>query len=393
VTILPGDAVCFGEASGTAQAIVTGANGSASFFWSNGDTTELIAGLLAGPYAVTVTDTAGCLFIAMTTVSQPPAIMSICTITHETAEDAGDGTIVCTISGGTAPYSYLWSSGDTSTSLNNLAPGLYILTITDNNGCTRVDSAVVNGFACNVLISINVEDVTCFGDSSGSILADASGGSGPYQYQWSNGMVGPMLSELAAGTYQLTVTDDDACVSTMNVLVAQPDALVVSVDSIYEVTGGANGGIFITISGGTPPYSVIWTKNGEQISTDEDITGLSAGEYILAVMDTNNCVLASGTISVQVTTGIRDLAEVAAFRIAPNPASTNLYLSTEHTATIERLTILSPDGSIIGTHDLPAGIPNKQNQILNLTDLNAGLYYLVIQSAQGTEVHPFIKIH
>jgi hypothetical protein len=165
------------------------------------------------------------------------------------------------------------------------------------------------------------------------------------------------------------------------------------VDSIYEVTGGANGGIFITISGGTPPYSVIWTKNGEQISTDEDITGLSAGEYILAVMDTNNCVLASGTISVQVTTGIRDLAEVAAFRIAPNPASTNLYLSTEHTATIERLTILSPDGSIIGTHDLPAGIRNKQNQILNLTDLNAGLYYLVIQSAQGTEVHPFIKIH
>jgi hypothetical protein len=392
VSTLSTDAFCFGEASGTSQAVVSGALGHVSFLWSNGDTMEIITGLVAGTYSVTVTDSAGCLFIAMTTISQPSQLSSNCIVTHESSEDAADGSITCTIGGGTAPYSFLWSNGDTTASLTDLAPGSYSLTTTDDHGCTLFDTVVVNSFACNVIVSVSIDHVPCFGDSTGSILAIATGGSEPYQYVWSNGLTGPMLTDLTAGSYHVTVTDADDCVSTLSVALMQPDEITIVVDSVHAVMNGADGAVFITISGGTPPYAVMWTKDGEPVSSDEDINGLSAGDYVLEVTDVNSCTITSGTVTVQVTTGIDDLTAERSFLLAPNPVISRISLSTRGSVVISYISIRGTDGSTIRNWDVLEELQNQESVMLDVNDLQSGLYYLLIQGQKGVEVHPFIKV-
>ena len=136
--------------------------------------------------------------------------------------------------------------------------------------------------------SINIQNPSACGNNDGEATIYVSGGTPPYSYQWSNGSTSQTATSLSAGTYTVTVTDANGCSITQQVSLSDPNAPNITLDSIVHVacSGESTGAIFITVTGGTPPYTYNWSPIG---SSSEDISNLSAGTYTVTVVDANNC--------------------------------------------------------------------------------------------------------
>jgi N-acetylneuraminic acid mutarotase len=187
-------------------------SGSATYLWSNGNTTASISGLCAGVYTVTVTDSLGCSAAATVTVVNGPAISGTSTVTSPLCFGDNNGQACYTPTGGTQPYSYQWAIGDTTDCIDNVPAGLYVLTITDATGCTGQASVTVTQPA-PLTIFVNAINASCSSCTDGSASANPAGGTIPYSYLWSTGAVLPFINNLAPGTYTCCVTDFNACVS------------------------------------------------------------------------------------------------------------------------------------------------------------------------------------
>ncbi|RMG90066.1 MAG: adhesin, partial [Chloroflexi bacterium] len=200
-----------------------------------------------------------------------------------------DGSVTLNVAGGTPPYQYQWSTGHTTASLVGVGEGAYWVVVSDNAGCLADTLYFTVGApsAINAIALIN--NVTCPGANDGSIDIQLTGGTPPYQYQWSNAGTTEDITGLSGGVYHLIVTDSAGCVSdTFSFGVFEPSPITISIDSLSPVScqGNSDGAIYISASGGTPPYGFHWS-NG---ATTEDITGLGAGVYSLVVTDANGCV-------------------------------------------------------------------------------------------------------
>ena len=137
-------------------------------------------------------------------------------------------------------YSYLWSSGATADSLSNLAVGTYTVTITDAHSCsTTATASIVN----SGLLTLNpsLVEPNCFGGSDGSASVTPTGGTGPFNYVWSNGGTGATINNIAAGTYTVTGTDASGCSGTLAEMVNQPSQLNLTVNSTNTGCGASNG--------------------------------------------------------------------------------------------------------------------------------------------------------
>lgn len=222
------DPLCFGGATGTADATVTGGAPNYFYNWSNGSTLEDPTGLTAGTYVVVVTDNNGCQDSTNVTIQDPDAIIAEESAFNVTCYGLSDGSIDITSSGGTGNLSYFWSNGSSSEDLNGLSGGTYTLTITDDNGCQEIVSVTIfepdsisisassSTFSHGHNISVN-------GESDGEIDVSVTGGTQPYNYSWSNGSSDQNLNNLPAGTYTLTVTDGKGCAKTIEVILTEPE--------------------------------------------------------------------------------------------------------------------------------------------------------------------------
>ncbi|NBP30700.1 MAG: hypothetical protein EBV23_14190, partial [Flavobacteriia bacterium] len=155
------------------------------------------------------------------TITQPQVLSLNSTQINVSCNGGGNGSIDLTVSGGAAPYTYAWSNNAASQDINNLIAGTYTVTVTDANNCSTTTSATVtapNALSLNALPN----DVLCFGASTGSIDLTPSGGTAPYNYQWSNNTSLQDPQNLVAGTYTVTVTDANGCTSTTSATVSQP---------------------------------------------------------------------------------------------------------------------------------------------------------------------------
>ncbi len=297
------DVLCFGNSNGTAT--VSGAGGISpyTYLWQNGQTGKTITGLSGGFYSVTITDSNNCTSILSATVNPPFPLSAAPTVTDETCGN-GNGVIAANVSGGTIPYSYLWSNGQTGAAATGLPSGLYSVTITDNNGCDTTSSATVNGIA-KALVNINSENAKCFGSNNGQATANASGGQTPYLYLWSNGQTTLANTGLISGFYYVTVTDGNNCQTIDSVFISQPDTLITTISSLVNVScnGGNNGSAGISANGGTSPYSFLWSGG----QTTQLISGLAAGSYSVSLTDSFGCT-ATQTVIInepsQLTLGI-----------------------------------------------------------------------------------------
>ncbi|MBL0051106.1 MAG: SprB repeat-containing protein [Bacteroidetes bacterium] len=193
--------------------------------WSNGKTTSSNSNLSAGTYTATVTDANGCTATCSYTVTQPTPLVATCSGTNVTCKGASTGSAAVVASGGTAPYTYLWSNGKTTASNNGLSAGTYTATVTDSKGCTAKCSYTVTE-PSYVVATCSGTNVNCYGGNNGSASVTASGGTPSYTYMWSNGKTTSSNSNLSAGTYTATVTDANGCTATCSYTVTQPTLLV-----------------------------------------------------------------------------------------------------------------------------------------------------------------------
>ncbi len=282
------DASCAGVADGTASVTVSGGTTPYSFDWSNGASGSSVNGLAADDYDVIVTDDNGCSETISLTIDEP-ATLDLIETNNQDASCAGlsDGSSTVNASGGTAPYSYAWSNGQSGATNNSLDANTHDVTVTDDNGCTQLISITVDEPEAIVLTEQNVTDALCDGGADGTATVSASGGNTPYSYAWSNGQSGATANSLVAGTYQVTVTDDRGCTDEISVTVDQPSDLTLAEVSQQNVScnGDADGTASVMASGGIGPYTYQWS-NGQ---IGADATGLSAGAIVCIVTDDNGC--------------------------------------------------------------------------------------------------------
>ena len=217
---------------------------------------------------------------------------------------ATDGSIDISVTGGTAPYEYAWSNGETTEDLSDLGAGTYSVVITDSNDCS-VSIEVEITESEEMAITETHSDftgygVSCNGATDGSIDVTVTGGTGIYTYDWSNGATTEDISDLGAGTYSVVATDENGCSVSIEVEITESEIMAITeTHSDYtgfgvSGAGATDGSIDVTVTGGTGIYTYTWS-NG---ATTEDISDLGAGTYSVVVTDENGC---SVSIEVEIT--------------------------------------------------------------------------------------------
>ncbi len=293
------DVSCKGYCDGTASVEVSGGTAPYTYKWNDasGSTSSSIDELCAGTYCVTVTDQQGCTASGCIVVAEPPAIVIIQQCVHNHCAGQCIGAIPTQVSGGTPPYTFLWSDGQTIEDASGLCDGTYSLTVTDQNGCSATAFMPIHTLGA-MQISMSKTDESCAGACDGTATVSVSpsvpdkygnqGGIGPYTYLWSNGETDATISNLCSGTYCVTVTDYYGCTAEACIEIVGPPGLIIIPNCYCEnnhCAGLCEGKIFVDVYGGAEPYTYLWS-NGQ---TTKDATGLCDGPYFLTVTDANGC--------------------------------------------------------------------------------------------------------
>jgi gliding motility-associated-like protein len=296
---------CPGETNGSIDANISGGSGDyVSIDWTNApDGNELITDLGPGDYTLVVTDSNGCTETEIFTIDEPVAI-TVVTSTVDASCGQANGSISLDIEGGLLPLDIVWDGPtnvvDGTTNANNLLEGSYTILITDANNCSVEVDVELNGTPA---ISGNGQavNVSCFGEADGSIGLVLSNGVEPYEITWfdSEGTEigsGNSLEGLSGGSYSVEVVDANGCTYSSTWQIAEPSAILINAEAFefpngfnISTSGGEDGSIAVEVGGGNPAYTYDWEGPGNYSSSDEDINGLSAGEYTLIVTDESGC--------------------------------------------------------------------------------------------------------
>ncbi len=338
---------------GIATIEATGGTAPFSYLWSSGDSTANATGLAAGSYAVTLTDANGCTLTDSVTVGTAGSLTLGISVHPVTCAGDLDGSATVQPLGGTMPFNWLWLSGETGPTLDSLSGGSYSATVTDALGCTGDIDFTMNPLTA-VSVSINAMNPLCFG-GLGTATASASGGTGSFQYAWSNGAM-TATTTLPAGLHTVTATDAHGCTGTDTVSIAEPPQLAFTLDLEPSVLchGDSNGTFTVIPTGGTPPYT--WNGQTENIS---------AGSYAFTVTDTNGCTRVK-------VTQVSDSPEITVADTVANASSP--------TATDGSIALTSVTG---GTGSGYAFLWSNGAASQNLTNVPTGDYTVTVTDSQG----------
>ncbi len=307
VTTTQVNVTCFGGTSGSSTATPSGGTGPYSYSWNTlpVQSTVTATGLAAGTYTVTITDANGCFISTNVTITQPatPVTGSITAQTNVLCFGDANGTVTVTGSGGLSPYTYRIGAGtyQGSGTFNSLSPGVYIITIRDANLCTNtVTATITQPLILSGAISAQT-NVACFGASTGSITITAGGGTAPYQYSINAGpyQLSDTFTGLSAGTYNISVRDNNLCSTGFTVLITQPASSLAGFITAQTNTtchGDSDGSVTIAGAGGTAPYLFRIDSGINQLSGT--FNGLNAGSHTVIITDANSCTF---NVSVTIT--------------------------------------------------------------------------------------------
>ncbi|MBI5541681.1 MAG: choice-of-anchor L domain-containing protein [Bacteroidia bacterium] len=260
------------------------------YYWNTPGSTAMLNNLPAGIYTVTVTDALNC---SATTNAEVGLITTSgigqSTITNVQCNGESNGAATITITNGIAPFSCIWQHDVTNTTntASNLSAGNYLVTVTDTYGACVVPLSIEITQPSTLTISPIITHITCNNLNNGVIVANASGGTIPYQYNWSNNLTTASLTNLPEGDYDLTITDGNNCIdSVLNINITNPTALTISTSFINPTFfNSTDGAATVYTNGGTLPYSYSWSTG----QTTQIITSIGNGLYIVTVTDFNNC--------------------------------------------------------------------------------------------------------
>ena len=284
----------FCDASVTAT--VSGGVAPYTYQWNTGATGEVLQNVGVGTYTVTVTDGNGCTATATATVTAPAPIMISVNVSNPSCSGGATGSAtVMVVGGGGGPFTYEFSDGQTTQTAINLAPGSYSVTVRAANGCDATANFTISTSG-NIQATVATTDATCADPNGGTATASASGGAGNYSYAWNTGANTPTITGLAAGTYSVTVTDNDTgCVAVAMGTVMSSDGPTITTSNMpVSCNGGTDGMAAVMVNGGTQPYTFSWNTGSDQPS----ISNVGAGTYTITVTDANGCdAVASTTVS------------------------------------------------------------------------------------------------
>ncbi|MBR8537563.1 PKD domain-containing protein [Carboxylicivirga sediminis] len=419
-TFIPTDADCDG-ANGAIDVTPSGGSGTYAYHWSASDggvvsaadkNQEDLSGLVSGTYTLKVWDAdplenrTSCFIEKTIQLTKPITIEP--TVKNQTCAGTENGEIGIIVNGGTAPYSFVWSTADgnaakldvNAQNQSELSPGTYTVEITDSRTVACVKSFdIVVGIDSNIEIISNVSPVNCNGGTDGSItLVQVSGGlAGNYSYNWTGSGTGIVQGQrnqsgLSAGNYVVTVTDDDTGCNVQEAFkVNEPSVLSVSVDNLVDVLckGDLSGEIRVVASGGTPfidgvgdpYYEYVWIGPSANLIQDSDTqTGLVAGNYSVTVKDANGC--SSATLDIEIQEPATTLS-----------ATLDNVIDVSATGGNDGQIFITVSGGTGGKNIAWTGIDLLGNPIPGITqntvnprDLVAGTYKVVITDDNGCDV-------
>ena len=276
---------CNGLVDGNINLLITQGTPPYTYSWSNGANTMNQSALAAGSYTVTITDANTCTKTESFFLQEPSALNLSINVNGETSANGNNGNAMANVNGGTPPYTYQWSNGTTTAFNSMLSPGNYTVTVTDNSGCTTTDVVTVSAFGCSIEVSVDAQDLLCFGTNNGSVTALVMTGNMPYTYNWSNGAT-TQYQSVAPGSYTVTVTDATNCSAVANGTVAEPSPLEIFVINQNNIDcNNPIANIEFGVTGGTEPYN--YTLPG--IGTAPEIQINTGGSYTLDVTDDSGC--------------------------------------------------------------------------------------------------------
>ncbi len=284
---------CFGGSNGSAITTISGGTGTISALWSYlAQTTQNVNNLPAGLHSITITDAAGCITSASVQITQPTQLMSAITnVTMVTCSGASNGSATMLVNGGTPGYNYNWTPSAQSSSIAvSLSPGTYTCFVTDANGCPTSQQVTITQPNPLTISSFSVTHLTCNGNNTGQINTTITGGSPAYTLVWTPAQPSnAVITNLAAGTYSLLVTDTKSCTVNGVYVVTEPSALVTSATATPATCGNANGSATVTVSGGSPGYAYNW--NSPTIQITPVATGLSSNTWSCTITDSKGCII------------------------------------------------------------------------------------------------------
>ncbi|MDX2135321.1 MAG: SdrD B-like domain-containing protein, partial [Saprospiraceae bacterium] len=299
---------CFGANDGAIALTVNTGTAPFNYDWADiagTNNSKNRSNLSPNTYTVTVTDANGCTGVLSRTITQPADLTATAMVTDVTCVGLSNGAINLTPSGGTQPYTYDWNNDgpenpdDDGADLVNIPTGTYTVTITDANGCTETLSRFVDEPPIQLTLDLKVTQQAACGGSNGAINLTVTGSNPPFTYDWSND--GPDdpdndsedLSNIPAGLYFVTVTDNNGCTQEGFITVGnEPGPEITSVVVVdADCFGAATGSIDITVTGGTSPLTYDWSNDGPESPDNDaqDLIGVAAGTYSVTVTDINGC--------------------------------------------------------------------------------------------------------
>jgi hypothetical protein len=267
------------------------------------DSTATIDNLDGGDYILTLYDATGCFAIDTFTLNGViPMSFSNVTLEEPTCFGYNDGKIAIGVQDGQPPYvSYQWNQTQSGPVIFGLIAGTYVLTVTDNAGCTLTGSFVLNEPPAIVnSFNIIVGQVTCLGglcDGAAAPLAAYTNGPGDFNFLWSDGSFDSLRIDLCAGLNIVTITDINNCFLIDSVVITAPPAITgVSTTTDTKCFGDNTGTASISPAGGNGgPYTFLWNNGG---ATTQTITGLAAGVYTVTLTDNKSCTNSINSILV-----------------------------------------------------------------------------------------------
>ncbi|MBG6112256.1 1,2-phenylacetyl-CoA epoxidase PaaB subunit, partial [Flavobacterium sp. CG_9.10] len=302
---------CNGGTDGSITITASGGTGTLMYSANDGSTyqaSNVFSGLTAGTYLWAVKDANNCVLKGSVTITQPTAIAVSAVLVSPKCNGGTDGSITITATGGTGTLMYSANDGSTyqaSNVFSGLTAGTYLWAVKDANNCVLKGSVTITQPTA-IAVSAVLVSPKCNGGTDGSITITATGGTGTLMYSANDGstyQASNVFSGLTAGTYLWAVKDANNCVLKGSVTITQPTAIAVSAVLVSpKCNGGTDGSITITATGGTG--TLMYSANdGSTYQASNVFSGLTAGTYLWAVKDANNCVL-KGSVTITQPTAI-----------------------------------------------------------------------------------------
>ncbi len=378
-------ASCFGGCNGSATVSPSGGTPGYTYSWApSGGTGSTATGLCAGTYVCTIIDAAGCMFTTSVTVTEPSAITPNVSAVNTTCNQSCDGTATANPSGGTGPYTYVWTPGNmTTASVSGLCAGTYSVAITDAAGCTSTETVSITS-PSQVAATVTGNSLICNGDST-VLIAQATGGNGPYTYTWNPGnLTGQqvVVTPTTLTIYTVTATDASGCTGV--------HVHTVMVNSLPTVN--ANGPTQLCATDGFISYSGVpsgGTWSGPSMNNgvfSPSTAGVGTHTLVYSYTDSNGCSdTAQVIVTVDACTNVSEITGNTGVSLFPNPNNGSFTLTFENYAGDALVEVMDVQGKLVQTK-LLQNVQAQVNQPLQLNALNEGMYLVRVQYGNQIEL-------